>query len=296
MSANGDTSGPTTNGDALARLLEGMPVTERRLDLAGMSTSLLEGGEGRPIVLLHGIGSFAAEWAQVIPSLVRTHRVVVPDMPGLGRSEARGVRLDPATMVAWLLELIAHTCVERPTLVGHSMGGAVAAHFAIEHGDRVRGIVLVDSSSLGRFRPSLGVIVALLRYGARPGPASRDRFLRQVLVDPERARARWGDRWAALEAFDLEQAGLKTVNAANGQLVRRIGSRRIPPDRLRTISVPVALSASQLVKSFLFETQPNDPGTLAVAGVVLLSAAILAGYAPARRASRIDPLAALRHE
>src|SRR5437016_929096 len=62
------------------------------------------------------------------------------------------------------------------------------------------------------------------------------------------------------------------------------------------ISVPAALGASQLVKSFLFETQPNDPGTLALAGVVLLSAAILAGYAPARRASRIDPLAALRHE
>jgi macrolide transport system ATP-binding/permease protein len=62
------------------------------------------------------------------------------------------------------------------------------------------------------------------------------------------------------------------------------------------ISVPAALSASRLVKSFLFGTQPNDPGTLALAGAVLLSAAILAGYAPARRASRIDPLAALRQE
>ncbi|HTA46688.1 MAG TPA: ABC transporter permease [Bryobacteraceae bacterium] len=62
------------------------------------------------------------------------------------------------------------------------------------------------------------------------------------------------------------------------------------------ISVPAALIASRLVKSFLFETQPNDPGSLALAVVILLSAAILAGYAPARRASRIDPLAALRHE
>ena len=62
------------------------------------------------------------------------------------------------------------------------------------------------------------------------------------------------------------------------------------------ISLPAALSASHLVKSFLFETQPNDPGTLAVTCVVLLCAAILAGYAPARRAARIDPLAALRHE
>jgi len=62
------------------------------------------------------------------------------------------------------------------------------------------------------------------------------------------------------------------------------------------IGVPAALSASRLVKSFLFETQPNDPGTLVLAGAVLVVAAILAGYAPARRASRIDPLAALRHD
>jgi len=62
------------------------------------------------------------------------------------------------------------------------------------------------------------------------------------------------------------------------------------------ISLPAALIGTRVVKSLLFETSPNDPGTLATAGVVLLSAAILAGYGPARRASRIDPLAALRHE
>ena len=62
------------------------------------------------------------------------------------------------------------------------------------------------------------------------------------------------------------------------------------------ISLPASLIASRLVKSFLFETQPNDPGTLVLAGLVLLSAAILAGYGPARRASRIDPLVALRYE
>jgi ABC-type antimicrobial peptide transport system permease subunit len=62
------------------------------------------------------------------------------------------------------------------------------------------------------------------------------------------------------------------------------------------ISVPATLVASRLVASFLFETQPNDPRTLLLAVAVLLSAAILAGYAPARRASRIDPLVALRQE
>lgn len=62
------------------------------------------------------------------------------------------------------------------------------------------------------------------------------------------------------------------------------------------MSIPVALIAFRLVKSLLFETQPNDPGTLALAGVILFGAAILASYAPARRAAGIDPLVALRQE
>jgi predicted permease len=62
------------------------------------------------------------------------------------------------------------------------------------------------------------------------------------------------------------------------------------------ISVPATLVASQLVKSFLFGIQPNNPGTLALAAAILVTAALLAGYAPARRAARIDPLAALRQD
>jgi len=62
------------------------------------------------------------------------------------------------------------------------------------------------------------------------------------------------------------------------------------------IGVPVALGASKLVASFLFELKPKDPLAFAAAVAILLGAAILAGYAPARRASRIDPMVALRHE
>lgn len=241
MDASDDTRGRTTGSDARARLLAGLPVAERHLDIGGISTPVLEGGEGPPVVLLHGIGSFSSEWSLVIPRLVSSSRVIVPDLPGLGNSDAGGRRLDATCLTSWLLELIERTCIEKPTLVGHSMGGAVAAHLAIQHGDRVRRIVLVDASSLGRFRPAAGVIAALIRFGARPSPASRGRFLRQVLADPDRARVHWGDRWAALEAYDLEQAADKSVSAANGQLVRRIGARRIPSDRLRSIGVPVSL-------------------------------------------------------
>ena len=59
---------------------------------------------------------------------------------------------------------------------------------------------------------------------------------------------------------------------------------------------PAALLGSRLVRSFLFETQPNDWRTLVLAGAVLLAAAVMAGYGPARRAARIDPVVALRRE
>jgi predicted permease len=62
------------------------------------------------------------------------------------------------------------------------------------------------------------------------------------------------------------------------------------------ISLPVATSASKLIQSFLFGMQPEDPRALTLAVLILLTAALLAGYAPARRASRVDPLVALRHE
>jgi predicted permease len=62
------------------------------------------------------------------------------------------------------------------------------------------------------------------------------------------------------------------------------------------IALPTAAATSRLIESFLFGVRPNDPQTLALAAGVLLAAALAAGYGPARWASRVDPMVALRHE
>jgi predicted permease len=62
------------------------------------------------------------------------------------------------------------------------------------------------------------------------------------------------------------------------------------------ISLPAALGASKLVESLLFGVKAGDPQAMAAAVAILLSAALLAGYLPARKASRIDPMTAVRHE
>ena len=122
------------------RLLADLAVTERRVRLAGISTALLEGGDGPPLVLLHGgIECGGAYWAPAISSLLDSHRVVIPDVPGLGESEPVA-RLDQATFADWFAELLQATCTEKPALIAHSLLGTLAARFAAEHGDLLESI------------------------------------------------------------------------------------------------------------------------------------------------------------
>lgn len=110
------------------QLTAAVPMAERRVRPAGVDTAVLEGGDGPPIMLLHGQGEFAAVWIRVIPDLVRTHWVIVPDLPGHGASEASNSRLDTETLLPWLDELIDQTCRGRPpVLVGHLLGGGAIA-------------------------------------------------------------------------------------------------------------------------------------------------------------------------
>src|ERR1700745_4017102 len=117
--------------DPRKQLLADLAVSERRLALAGVSTAVLEAGEGPPVVLLHEPGSFAAQWLRVLPEIARGHRVIAPDLPGHGASDIGDAELDAERVLAWLSELIERTCESPPALVGHLGSGAIAARLAL---------------------------------------------------------------------------------------------------------------------------------------------------------------------
>jgi pimeloyl-ACP methyl ester carboxylesterase len=233
---------PTADTDDVRRrLLAGVPVSDRRLELAAIPTAVLEGGDGPPMVLLHGSGEFAALWLRVVGDLVAGgHRVVAPDLPGHGASGVDGGDLDGDRMAAWLGELIERTCPSRPQLVGHVLGGAIAARFAIDQGDRLRGLVLVDTLGLSRFRPAPKFALTLVAFQARPTTRSYHRFMRQCSFDLDGLREQMGERWEPFVAYNLELArgpGAKVV----GRMLRELGVPRIPPAELARIAVPTAL-------------------------------------------------------
>jgi pimeloyl-ACP methyl ester carboxylesterase len=233
----------TTHPEQSARdqLLATMPVTERQLQLAGVTTAVLEGGDGPPIVLLHGPGEFAALWARVIPDLVKTNRVVAPDLPGHGASGMPDNRLDGDRVLSWLSELIERTCSSPPALVGHLLGGAIAARFASGHAEQLSEVVLVDTFGLGWNRPALRFAIPLVAYIAHPTERTRDRFLAQCFIDFDGVRDELGERFEPFGDYSLAWARTKTAKAALRSLMPEFGTRAISQADLARIEVPTTL-------------------------------------------------------
>ena len=234
--------GRTVGDDLRRRLLAGAPVTERRLDLAGVSTAVLEAGDGPPVALLHGQGGWAGIWVPVMADLARDHRVVAPDLPGLGASRVDGPPPTADRVLAWLGELLDRTCPAPPVLVGVSLGGSAAARFAAANGQRLAGLVLVSMGGLvGKVRIPPAMVLAVIRHSLRPSERSAMRMLRQVSVDVDRVQRRMGDRWAPFRAYSLELARTPSVGRANRQLLRELGLRQLTPAELARIQVPTTL-------------------------------------------------------
>jgi FAD/FMN-containing dehydrogenase/pimeloyl-ACP methyl ester carboxylesterase len=210
-------------------LLAGLPVQPRRIDPAGIPTTVLEGGDGAPLVLLHGPGGSATDWISVIPALVPCHRVIAADLPGHGDS---GLGDD---LLAWLDDVIDATCAAPPVLVGNTAGGALAAEFAREHGDRLARLVLVDALGLVPFAPAPEFGQALHTFMAQPTRETHDRLWAQCVFDLDRVRERLADRWEPFTAQNLAGAGSPGVAA----LIGRFGMT--PVDGLERIAVPTSL-------------------------------------------------------
>lgn len=234
-------SRPAAVGDLRTRILEPLPVRDRLLTLAGIRTALLDGGHGRPIILLHGQGEFAAVWTRVIPDLVSRYHMIAPDLPGHGASNLPEKTLDRRRIYSWLEELIESTCEEPPILVGHLLGGAIAARFARVQRNRIRQLVLVDSMGLSWFRPSAKFALPMLRFMARPTPQSQDRLFRRCMVDLDGLRTEMDGRMQLLEAYALEKARGPNVMKALGALMPRLGVPPIRPADLEQIEVPTTL-------------------------------------------------------
>jgi pimeloyl-ACP methyl ester carboxylesterase len=224
---------------ARARMLAGVPGAERAVRFGGVRTTILEAGDGPPLVLLHGgIECGGPVWAPTIGGLAERRRVIVPDLPGLGASDA----VDDLVEVFgdWLRDLVSQTCSEPPALVAHSLGGSLVAGLIPRVGGLLRGLVLYGAPALGPYRLPLGLRLVAMRFALRPTPQNSERFERWAFHDYDAYRARNG-RW--LDAFGDEgraRARDPRVRRAMRRLIAS-GIKRVPDAELDRMRVPTEL-------------------------------------------------------
>ena len=168
-------------------------VEPRYQDVSGLRVHYVRKGRGPALILLHGLGSSIYTWADVIPALAQDHDVVAADLPGFGGSDVPD-ELASSVYPATVLGLLDRLGISRATLVGNSLGGAVAVVLAARHPERVRRLVLLDSAGYN-LEPSKRPMILRL-VGSAPVAAALDalpirrwlvtRALRQVFYDPAR--------------------------------------------------------------------------------------------------------------
>lgn len=222
------------------RLIEMLPVKERQLRLNGVLTSVLEGGEGPPLVLLHGPGAYGAQWIRIIPALTATHRVIAPDLPGHGASDFFADGPTRERVAGWLDDLIECTCLQAPVLMGMTLGGAIAMLFAAECARRLAGLVLVDTLGLAAFQPAPTFGTALQAFLNAPSEQTHDGLWSECVHDLERVKVDLGERWQWIKATNLVYSGPERIAALGGWMTE-FGFPAIPPAKLSQIDVPTAL-------------------------------------------------------
>jgi pimeloyl-ACP methyl ester carboxylesterase len=129
-----------------AMLLPGF--TAHVAKIRGARTRYFVGGTGEPLILVHGLGGAAVNFAELAPLLARRRRVLVPDLPGHGGSRPLG-RVEGLTSYSEHVAAVAEREGMLPAaVVGYSMGGVVALRLAVTRPQAVRGLVLVGAAGI----------------------------------------------------------------------------------------------------------------------------------------------------
>ena len=124
-------------------------MQSKRIKVGRLNIRYFAGGQGDPLVIIHGGGDGARAWLKSAEELSNHYSVYIPDLPGFGRSQSASNKFHLPEYVAFVEDFSRTLGIERFHLIGHSIGGGIALHYALQFPDKVKGLVLVSSWCLG---------------------------------------------------------------------------------------------------------------------------------------------------
>src|SRR5262245_57898238 len=226
--------------DLRNRMLAGVVAHTYDLDVGGVRTSVIEAGDGPPVVLLHGaIECGGIIWTPVVSGLAQRYRVIVPDAPGLGESDPVE-RLDLEAFSAWFDGLLEAADIRRPQVVAHSLFGTMAARYAARGSGELERLIISAAPGVGPYRMPWQLKHVAVRFAIRPTPRNAERFDRFALHDLDATRARNRDWWDAFDMYNRFQARRRHVKKTMNRLIAD-QAKSIDQADLARIDVPVTL-------------------------------------------------------
>lgn len=250
-----------------------LPLRNARIRLTQGQLFWREVGQGQTIVFLHGSWEDSSQWLSLLERLSTECHCLAPDLLGFGESEQPNVHYSIGLEVACLAEHLEALKLRRVYLVGHSLGGWIAASYALKYLDRVEGLVLLAPEGVqvkglgGRWRQARLLKLFVVSWGLRSLYALRkivrfrsvERLLQQrqqLRAFPTACKLLFQRRQAEIRSEQLQEQ-LKWLKLP----VLVLQSEHDPSDvkRLNQAYVELAPYAElqQLPSSNLLETQPD---------------------------------------
>jgi len=189
-----------------------------------------EWGEGPPMVLLHGGAGSWRHWARNVEALAAGHRVLAPDLPGLGESDLP----PPGTDLRGLGAIVAEGIAARIgagtpyELVGFSFGATVAGHVASGQAMRPRRLTILGAGSLGLLREPVPLVSVRDRQGEARTAAHRENLARLMIANPGRIDA----EALAIQAWNSDHARYRSRNVTDPASLRTALDRTDVPLRV----------------------------------------------------------------
>lgn len=137
-------------------------------EIGGLRTRYWVGGEGPPLVLVHGLGGAAYNFTALAPLLAERHRVLVPDLPGHGGTARLPAVESVGDLAAHVAAVAEHEGLLPASVVGYSMGGVVGLRLAAERPESVETLALISSAGIVSLTRRAGLWLDLVTR-LRPG-------------------------------------------------------------------------------------------------------------------------------
>ena len=125
-------------------------IYSKQIKVGELDIHYFTGGEGEPLVVIHGGGAGAHSWLQNVAELSEHYRIYVPDLPGFGCSQPMDGDYGIPEFVDFVEDFTCSLGLKRFHLVGHSLGGSIALHYALKFPHKIGKLVLISCMFLGK--------------------------------------------------------------------------------------------------------------------------------------------------